>query len=229
MHYLLIGILILFNSLNSYAQDTVETAVEDTVATTVKEKSIESLSPMKAGYSILSDTFRPYRAERPVNNGLIRWQNKKEKQENYNVSLVGVNINSWIKHPAYFNTLKAQAKNFPVKALLDNLQSNNPNLTFNDPTITASALREDVYTPYWNIIKEKKEKPVLYSDITDVVSYTRRFYIYGAAAGGLPYFGRPMEGGKREINLGVVGGQIDEIAVKLPETDISCSNAQYHP
>ena len=220
MHYLLIGILILFNSLNSYAQDTVETAVEDTVATTVKEKSIESLSPMKAGYSILSDTFRPYRAERPVNNGLIRWQNKKEKQENYNVSLVGVNINSWIKHPAYFNTLKAQAKNFPVKALLDNLQSNNPNLTFNDPTITASALREDVYTPYWNIIKEKKEKPVLYSDITDVVSYTRRFYIYGAAAGGLPYFGRPMEGGKREINLGVVGGQIDEIAVKLPETDI---------
>jgi len=166
-------------------------------------------------------TFSPYRAQKIANTGIIEWKDRYQKpQTKYNVSLIGVNVNSWLENPEYLNVLNVQGENFSISGLLDNLQSYNPNLVFNDPEVVKKALNNDIYSPYLKNISNYTDKNVRFSDVNRVISYTRRYHIYGVGAGGLPYFGRPMEGGKREINLGVLPGQIDEVAVKLPETDI---------
>ncbi|MGL5955068.1 MAG: hypothetical protein ACRC0X_00460 [Brevinema sp.] len=201
MHNIILGVLILFFSY-SYTQDNM-------VAnnTSLYRKNME--------------TFRTYHTTNKVFSEVAEWRDRYQMpQEQYRVSLVGVNINSWLENPEYFNTLINQAKNFPISALLDNLQSYNPNLLFNDPSIVRSVLNTDIYTPYLNVISNYQEKTLRFTDFKTVISYTRRYHIYGVSAGDLPYFGRPVEGGDREINLSTIDGQMIEIATKLPDTDI---------
>lgn len=177
------------------------------------------LQQISKNYS--TDTFRPYTASvKNKENEVVWYTHLHKKQTPYRVSLVGVNINSWLENPQYFETLQKQARGFSVQALLDNLQSYNPDLIFNHPLVVSKALKEDIYTPYLKSITNNKKIPLRFSDISNIVSYTRRYHIYGSAAGSLPYFGRPMEGAERSINLGILSGQLEEIAIKLPDTDI---------
>ena len=243
MHFIAVSVLaflILFSNA-SYTQDLTKTG-SSVIRTIQDEKELEArekkaqqelkaqekkvkkevvFTPLSGGKPFLFASFRPYRARKIVNTGILEWKNRYQKaQEKYNVSLVGVNVNSWLENPEYSNVLNAQGENFSVSGLLDNLQSYNPNLVFNDPEIVKQALNNDIYSPYLKSISNYTDKNVRFSDVNRVISYTRRYHIYGVGASGLPYFGRPMEGGKREINLGILPGQIDEIAAKLPETDI---------
>jgi len=166
-------------------------------------------------------TFRTYQSKNKISNNFIEFYNMLDKkQKTYKVSLVGVNLNSWLENPKYFKNLEMMANKFPIENLLDNLKSYNPNLIFNDPMIVHKALNTDIYTPYLKIFTNNSIS-LQFKDIRKVISYTRRYHVYGVSIGDLPYFGQPIEGGKyREINLGMIGGQINEIAVKLPETDI---------
>ncbi len=187
------------------------------VATSVKESVAEL--PKRIISREIPTTFTSYRASRNITSDIFQWYSK-DTQKEYKVSLVGVNINTWLETPDYFTVLKDTAKNFSVRALLDNLASNNPNFIFNDPTVVSRALKEDIYTPYMQVLSNYK-RPLQFADISEVVSYTRKYHIYGVAAGGLPYFGRPVEGGSnRELNLGLLRGQMDEVVAKLPDTDI---------
>ncbi len=183
----------------------------------VKESVVEL--PKKTILRESLTTFASYRPSHNVTSDIFQWYSK-DPQKEYKVSLVGVNINTWLETPDYFTVLKDTAKKFSVRALLDNLASNNPNFIFNDPTVVSRALKEDIYTPYMQVLSNYK-RPLQFADISEVVSYTRNYHIYGVAAGGLPYFGRPVEGGSnRELNLGLLRGQMDEVVAKLPDTDI---------
>ncbi len=165
-------------------------------------------------------TFVPYKTTNIISSDVTEWRTKDLEIKDINVSLVGVNINTWLETPDYFTVLKETAKKFPIQILLDNLISNNPELNFNNPQTVKKALNEDIYYPYMSKLSNYK-KTLQFADINEVVSYTRNHHIYGVAVGGLPYFGRPVEGGKeRNINLGLLRGQMDEIAVKLPDTDV---------
>lgn len=178
-------------------------------------------TPLSGASPFPNTTFKPYIVQEKVDAGIMEWNDRyQDSQDKYKVSLVGVNINSWLENPVYFNTLQRAAEKFSIGPLLDNLQANNPNLVFNEPMIVRKALNNDIYSPYLKIIPNYTDKNVRFSDTREVISYTRHYHIYGATIGGLPYFGRPMEGGQREINLGVLPGQIDEITTKLPDTDI---------
>ena len=244
MHFIAVSVLafsILFSNA-SYAQDTQDSVIEtdlvkiDTGAMeqdekikkgkkAKKDKKVEqkefTFTPLSGESPFPSTTFRSYNAQKSIDNGIMEWKNRYQKaQKPYKVSLIGVNINSWLENPEYFNILKEMSKKIPLRSLLDNLQANNPNLSFNSPDVVRNALNSDIYTPYLKSISDYTDKNIRFSDVKEVISYTRRYHIYGVTAGGLPYFGRPMEGGKREINLGVVAGQIDEVAVRLPDTDI---------
>ncbi len=165
-------------------------------------------------------TFVPYKASKISKADFAVWVDKGNAQEPLKASLVGVNVNTWLENPAYFTTLKEQAKSFSISYLLDNLQANNPNIQFNAPDLVADLLNEDIYSKYLKDISNYSAKNLRFADVTNIISYTRNIHIYGASAGRLPYFGRPVEGDKRMLNLGLVDGQIDEIAVKLPDTDL---------
>ena len=238
MHFIAVGVLvfsILFSN-TSYTQDVQDLTIETDLVKidtrgmeqdekTKKDKKVEQkefvFTPLSGGNPLAFTTFRPYNAQTDINSGIMEWKNRYQKpQKKYNVSLVGVNIYSWLENPEYFNVLKEMSKKIPLRSLLENLQANNPNLVFNSPDVVRKALNSDIYTPYLKGISNYTDKNIRFSDVKEVISYTRRYHIYGVTAGGLPYFGRPMEGGKREINLGILAGQIDEVAVKLPDTDI---------
>ena len=178
-------------------------------------------APLSGASPFPNNTFETYTTREKVDAGVMEWNNRYQvPQEKYKVSLVGVNINTWLENPRYFNILKKAAEKVSIKPLLDNLQANNPNLVFNSPAAVRKALTSDIYSPYLKIIPNYTDKNVRFADTKEAISYTRHYHIYGVTAGGLPYFGRPMEGGKREINLGVLPGQFDEITARLPDTDI---------
>ncbi|MGL4677309.1 MAG: hypothetical protein ACRCWI_06545 [Brevinema sp.] len=210
MHITIFSVLILLVSY-TYTQELDGSLID----------SVPIIRSRTATRVVRDTTFQPYSTKNKVSSDVAEWRDRYQiAQEQYKVSLVGVNINSWLENPEYFNTLIDQAKKFPIATLLDNLQSYNPNLLFNDPSLVSSILNKDIYTPYLEVISNYQEKTIRFTDFKTVISYTRRYHIYGASAGDLPYFGRPIEGGKREINLSTLNGQITEIATKLPDTDI---------
>ena len=244
MHFIAVSVLafsILFSNA-SYTQDLTNTQNlaqngSDTLVTKQQEgkkkaqKNKESKKTAKQEQIVFADlfgaspfsgaTFEAYKAQAKVSTGVMEWKDRYQvPQEKYKVSLVGVNINTWLENPRYFNILKKAAEKVSVRPLLDNLQANNPNLVFNDPNTVRRALNSDIYSPYLKIIPNYTDKNVRFADTKEAISYTRHYHIYGVTAGELPYFGRPMEGGKREINLGVLPGQFDEITTRLPDTDI---------
>ncbi|MGL5955625.1 MAG: hypothetical protein ACRC0X_03345 [Brevinema sp.] len=228
MHITILSVLILFFSY-TYTQDqsnTVEIRIpvnrgEPRTSQNRLARSNTSQNRTVRNNTSQNSTFCTYEIKTNISSDVAEWRDRYQKaQEQYRVSLVGVNINSWLENPEYFNTLIDQAKKFPVSALLDNLQSYNPTLLFNDPSLVSRVLNEDIYSSHLSVISNYQEKTLRFTDFKTVISYTRRYHIYGAAAGDLPYFGRPVEGGSREINLSTINGQIMEIATKLPDTDI---------
>ncbi|MDK2817817.1 MAG: hypothetical protein KFW21_00010 [Spirochaetota bacterium] len=221
----IVALSIVFSSA-SYTQDVTQKINNSGVRSTKQVKNSEQKEVVFTSLSgknpFSFNTFQAYSTKRKIaNTGIMEWKNRYQlAQKKYNVSLIGVNVNTWLENPEYFNILEVQGKDFSITNILDNLQSYNPNLVFNDPEVVRTALNTDIYQPYLNKISNYTEKSIRFSDINKVISYTRRYHVYGVAAGGLPYFGRPVEGGQRNINLGVLSGQLDEAAVKLPDTDI---------
>lgn len=221
----IVALSIVFSSA-SYTQDVTQKTNNSGVRSTKQVKNSEQKEVVFTSLSgknpFSFKTFQPYSIKRKIaNTGIMEWKNRYQlAQKKYNVSLIGVNVNTWLENPEYFNILEVQGKDFSITNILDNLQSYNPNLVFNDPEVVRTALNTDIYQPYLNKISNYTEKSIRFSDINKVISYTRHYHVYGVAAGGLPYFGRPVEGGQRNINLGLLSGQLDEAAVKLPDTDI---------
>ena len=221
----IVALSIVFSSA-SYTQDVTQKTNNFGVRSTKQVKNSEQKEVVFTSLSgknpFSFKTFQPYSIKRKIaNTGIMEWKNRYQlAQKKYNVSLIGVNVNTWLENPEYFNILEVQGKDFSITNILDNLQSYNPNLVFNDPEVVRTALNTDIYQPYLNKISNYTEKSIRFSDINKVISYTRHYHVYGVAAGGLPYFGRPVEGGQRNINLGLLSGQLDEAAVKLPDTDI---------
>ncbi|MGL4389014.1 MAG: hypothetical protein ACRCTJ_06460, partial [Brevinema sp.] len=169
----------------------------------------------------LQTTFSPFRSSQNVSSDVAIWKNRLGyEQTSYNVSLVGINLNTWLENPEYLNTLQKIANDFPIRNLLTHLQSYNPTLVFNDPDLVKRILETDIYSPYFESIKQTPQIGVKFSDIKSTISYTRHYHIYGVGAQNYPYFGKPVEGGKREINLGLLRDQLSEITVKMPDTDI---------
>lgn len=191
-----------------------------TVGEDLKQKDIIPHVPLDV--SVLpKNTFRAYRPKNRISNDMFEFHTYADPQQSkFRVSLVGVNINTWLENPENFNVLGYLAQQFPVENLLDNLVAYNPELEFNTPDVVFKALHTDIYSPYLKIITNRKSLPRYFSSVSNTVSFTRNYHIYGAAAQKFPYFGQPMEGGSREINLGILPGQLEEYQAKLPDTDI---------
>ncbi|SFB94178.1 hypothetical protein SAMN02745150_01397 [Brevinema andersonii] len=191
-----------------------------TVGENLKQKDIIPHIPLDV--SVLpKNTFRAYRPKNSISNDIFEFHTYADPQQSkFRVSLVGVNINTWLENPENFNVLEYLAQQFPVENLLDNLVAYNPKLEFNTPDVVFNALHTDIYSPYLKIITNRKSLPHYFSSVSNTVSFTRNYHIYGAAAQKFPYFGQPIEGGSREINLGILPGQLEEYQAKLPDTDI---------
>ncbi|MGL4563483.1 MAG: hypothetical protein ACRCVW_06500 [Brevinema sp.] len=208
-------------------------AVEE-LSTDVTKNSVQSLRSAKnvapeelISFKPLSENVRPqttfsrYTASKNISMDVAIWKNRiAAKQTPYKVSLVGININTWLENPQYFNTLQKIGDSFPITSLLDNLQSYNPDLQFNDPALVKKILETDIYTPYLQNITSQSLPRLQFADIKSVISYTRNYHIYGVGAQEYPYFGRPSEGSQRKINLGILRDQLNEITAKMPDTDI---------
>ncbi|MGL4367688.1 MAG: hypothetical protein ACRCTQ_05370 [Brevinemataceae bacterium] len=167
-------------------------------------------------------TFRPYRAKKTLSLPQA-YQCKKNLSfftKPAKVSLISISINTWLENPQNFEILREMGRKFPIADFMDNLQSYNPELEFNDPELVQELLNIDIYTPYTKVFENKISKPLMFSDVKEVVTYARKYNIYGISAGKFPYFGRPVEGDQKMINLGILPGQLSEIRVKLPDTEI---------
>lgn len=211
MFYFILFFMSIFFHFSIFAQ---------TIGEDPKQKNI--VSHISLDVSVLpKNTFRAYRPKNKISNDMFEFHTYADPQQSkFRVSLVGININTWLENPENFNVLGYLARQFPVENLLDNLAAYNPELEFNTPDIVFKALHTDIYSPYLKIITNGKSLPRYFSSVSNTVSFTRNYHIYGAAAQQFPYFGQPVEGGSREINLGIFPGQLEEYQAKLPDTDI---------
>lgn len=211
MFYFILFFMSIFFHFSVFAQ----TNVED-----VNQKNTVPQIPLNM--SVLpKNTFSAYRPKNKILNNVFEFYTATNSQQpKFRVSLVGVNINTWLENPENFNVLGYLAQKFPVEDLLDNLVEYNPKLEFNTPDIVFKALHTDIYSPYLKVVTNAKSLPRYFSSVSNTVSFTRNYHIYGAAAQQFPYFGQPIEGASREINLGILPGQLEEYQAKLPDTDI---------
>ena len=148
----IVALSIVFSSA-SYTQDVTQKTNNFGVRSTKQVKNSEQKEVVFTSLSgknpFSFKTFQPYSIKRKIaNTGIMEWKNRYQlAQKKYNVSLIGVNVNTWLENLEYFNILEVQGKDFSITNILDNLQSYNPNLAFNNPDVVSTALNTDIYQP----------------------------------------------------------------------------------